>query len=244
MQLTHSPSPPIYPYQTYRLFLLPRLTVPSLPYLYIPFSLRHRATPSSRSLFSLSFLCILALASNHHSPSPSPISTLSYSFLLFARSRPLSLSVPLSLPLFDSTGLSILSGATFNPLPYSPSPPPLHPFFFLSSPTDTSRVDLFDVIIPFTLGTYIPPTLTTLGLPPAGDDNNGNDLVLFHRIAIYIYIYIVVSVLLFFFLSFSLFFFFFEPFLDTSIFDVCMYSVPAWCRCDVVGKITFAPVSF
>lgn len=133
MQLTHSPSPPIYPYQTYRLFLLPRLTIPSLPYLYIPFSLRHRATPSSRSLFSLSFLCILALASNHHSPSPSPISTLSYSFLLFARSRPLSLSVPLSLPLFDSTGLSILSGATFNPLPYSPSPRPCTPFFPLFS---------------------------------------------------------------------------------------------------------------
>lgn len=89
---------------------------------------------------------------------------------------------------FDSFGGNLQSSTLF-PLPPAPAP-----LFFLSSPTDTSRVDLFDVIIPFTLGTYIPPTLTTLGLPPAGDDNNGNDLVLFHRIAIYIYIYILLSV--------------------------------------------------
>lgn len=135
---------------------------------------------------SLSFLCILALASNHHSPSPNPISTLSYSFLLFARSRPLSLSVSLSLPLFDSTGLSILSGATFNPLPSSSPPPspPLHPFFssLLRPIHRVSTCSTLSYRSPSE--TYIPPTLTTLGLPPAGDDNNGNDLVLFHRIGI------------------------------------------------------------
>lgn len=43
----------------------------------------------------------------------------------------------------------------FRGQPSQPSPPP---HFFLSSPTDTSRVDPFDVIIPFTLGVYIFPT--------------------------------------------------------------------------------------
>lgn len=120
---------------------------------------------------SLSFLCILALASNHHSPSPNPISTLSYSFLLFARS--LSLSLYLCLPFspslrldrtFDSFGGNLQSSTLF--LPPSPSAPA--PLFFLSSPTDTSRVDLFDVIIPFTLGNIHTPHLDHPRSPTSG----------------------------------------------------------------------------
>lgn len=135
---------------------------------------------------SLSFLCILALASNHHSPSPNPISTLSYSFLLFARS--LSLSLYLCLPFspslrldrtFDSFGGNLQSSTLF--LPPSPS---LHPFFssLLRPIHRVSTCSTLSYRSPSE--TYIPPTLTTLGLPPAGDDNNGNDLVLFHRIGI------------------------------------------------------------
>lgn len=56
-----------------------------------------------------------------------------------------------SADLYDSTKLSILSGATFTT--------PTAPIFFLSSPTDTLRVDPFDVIILFTLGVHIFPTL-------------------------------------------------------------------------------------
>lgn len=45
----------------------------------------------------------------------------------------------------------------FRGQPSQPLPSPLL-YFFLSSPTDTSRVDSFDVIVPFTLGAHIFPT--------------------------------------------------------------------------------------
>lgn len=81
----------------------------------------------------------------------------------------LSLCLPFSPSLrldrtFDSFGGNLQSSTLF--LPPSLSAPA--PLFFLSSPTDTSRVDLFDVIIPFTLGNIHTPHLDHPRSPTSG----------------------------------------------------------------------------
>lgn len=131
MQLTHSPSPSPAPTTTPRTF-------PSTP----PYTIYHAHYPLLSSIptypfFStsprclpLSFPRLLALASNHRS-TPNPFQPSPTLFLL--PSILLSLPRSLSLP-SNSTGLSILSGATFNP------PPPLRRLFFSSLRRPIHRV--------------------------------------------------------------------------------------------------------
>lgn len=139
MQLTHSPStriPSTPRASSYRrpLAVPPPISVDVSPYL--PTVRSHGLLQASSLESPQPFHRPL---SHHLTPSPRAISS-SDPFL----SSRISLHDS-RLETFDSFG-----GNLHNPHP---------PQFFLSSPTDTSRVDPFDVIIPFTLGehTYSPP---------------------------------------------------------------------------------------
>lgn len=133
---------------------------------------------------------------------PTPFSILSFSFLLHSIAQSLFLSLS-------------LTRRNFRFFRGQPSilPLPVHPHFF---PLFTDRyiacrpVRRYHTVHPRNIHT---PTLTTQSLPPTGDDNNENDLVLFHRVGIYCCQCVVFS-----------FFFFWGPFLGTSIFDVYVFS--------------------
>lgn len=129
---------------------------------------------------------------------PTPFSILSFSFLL----HPIVQSLFLSLS--DSTKLSILSGATFNP------PPPRPPPFFSSLHRPIHRVSTCSTLSYRSPSEHTYPHLDHPESPTNGRRQQRERPRAFSQSR-----YILLSVF---------FFFFWGPFLGTSIFDVYVFS--------------------